>query len=53
MSTYVQLTVYRRLDNRLEGQDDNSPRAVELHALRSQALHDVFDKDLTWQAPAV
>ena len=45
----VELTVWRRLDNRLEGLPDNSPRAVELHVRRARALHDTFDKDPAWQ----
>jgi hypothetical protein len=49
MSTYVKLTVCRRLDNRLEGQDDKSARAVELHLLRSRALHDILDEDPAWE----
>ena len=43
------LTVYRRLDNRQEGLSDDSPRAVELHRLRADALHDLFDGDQTWR----
>lgn len=39
----VTLSVYRRLDNRSEGLDDQSPRGFELHNLRKKALHDVFD----------
>lgn len=39
------LGVYRRLDNRMEGQPDDSPRALELHNRRREALHDVFDPD--------
>ena len=42
---HAKLTVCRRLDNRLEGKDDRSPRALELHRLRAQALHDVLDND--------
>lgn len=48
MSTYVKLTVCRRLDNRVEGLDDDSPRAAELHLLRSRALHDILDRDPAW-----
>jgi hypothetical protein len=39
----VTLAVYRRLDNRDEGLSDDSPRALELHNLRKQALHDALD----------
>jgi hypothetical protein len=38
----LKLGVFRRLDNRLEGLDDNSPRALELHNRRRDALHEVF-----------
>jgi len=43
MSTQVILGVYRRLDNRLEGLPDDSPRALELHNRRKAALHNVLD----------
>lgn len=39
------LRVFRRLDNRLEGLSDDSPRALELHKLRKEALHSVLDGD--------
>jgi len=39
------LGVYRRLDNRFEGESDDSPRALELHVRRKDALHAVFDAD--------
>ncbi|NJM99967.1 MAG: hypothetical protein HC800_25025 [Phormidesmis sp. RL_2_1] len=42
---FATLTVCRRLDNRLEGQDDQSLRAKELHRMRALALHDVIDSD--------
>ena len=48
MSTLVKLKVCRRLDNRLEGLDDKSPRAADLHRMRSRALHDMLDDDPTW-----
>jgi hypothetical protein len=35
--------VFRRLDNRFEGLPDDSERALELHRLRREALHDVLD----------
>jgi hypothetical protein len=38
----IKLGVYRRLDNRAEGLDDNSPRALELHNRRKEALHSIF-----------
>jgi hypothetical protein len=38
----VRLFVYRRLDNRLEGLPDDSPRAYELHLLRKEALHEAL-----------
>src|SRR5215217_7585024 len=44
----IVLGVYRRLDNRLEGLSDDSPRAVELHDLRKDALHEVLDDDPLW-----
>lgn len=43
MSDVVMLGVYRRLDNRFENQADDSPRALELHNLRRDALHSAFD----------
>jgi hypothetical protein len=45
MDSTVVVGVYRRLDNRLEGLDDHSPRALELHNRRKEALHDAFDAD--------
>jgi hypothetical protein len=45
MNSSITLGVYRRLDNRFEGLSDNSPRALELHNLRKDALHAVFDGD--------
>ena len=36
------LGVYRRLDNRSEGLADNSPRALELHNRRRDALHEAL-----------
>lgn len=41
----VNLRVYRRLDNRLEGLSDNSSRAHELHDRRKTALHEVLDRE--------
>jgi hypothetical protein len=46
--TTITLKVCRRLDNRLEGLGDKSPRALELHRMRSRALHEVFDQDNNW-----
>lgn len=43
------LGVYRRLDNRSEGFGDDSPRAVELHNRRKQALHDALDNGPIWR----
>jgi hypothetical protein len=43
MEPTVTLGVYRRLDNRFEGLPDDSPRALELHVRRKEALHDIFD----------
>ena len=45
MDTGLALVVYRRLDNRFEGLSDNSPRALELHNRRKDALHAVLDGD--------
>jgi hypothetical protein len=55
MPAQIILGVYRRLDNRIEGFSDDSPRAVELHNRRKEALHDVFDREknievLDWEA---
>jgi hypothetical protein len=41
--------VYRRLDNRFEGLPDDSPRALELHDRRKQALHEAFDAERSVQ----
>ena len=45
MNSSITLRVYRRLDNRLEGLSDDSPRALELHNRRKDALHGVLDGD--------
>src|SRR5262245_18199400 len=37
------LGVFRRLYNQSEGLSDDSPRALELHNRRRDALHEVFD----------
>jgi hypothetical protein len=42
MTQTIALGVFRRLDNRFEGQSDESPRALELHIRRKEALHAVF-----------
>ena len=41
----VTLGVFRRLDNRFEGLPDDSPRGLELHDRRKEALHEVFDRE--------
>ena|SRR5438046_2475173 len=41
--TPITVLVYRRLDNRFEGFGDDSPRALELHNRRRDAVHEVFD----------
>jgi hypothetical protein len=38
----AQLGVYRLLDNRLRGESDESPFALELHERRRRALEDAF-----------
>jgi hypothetical protein len=48
MPNEIALRVFRRLDNRIEGLDDDSPRAVELHKRRKLALHEVLDNDGAW-----
>ncbi len=48
MACEVCLEVYRRLDNRSEGLDDESPRALELHERRKRALHEVLDSNAVW-----
>jgi hypothetical protein len=45
MNSTITLGVYRRLDNRLEGLPDDSPRALELHNRRRDALHAAFDHE--------
>ncbi|HWB84022.1 MAG TPA: hypothetical protein VG675_07770 [Bryobacteraceae bacterium] len=45
----VVLSVYRRLDNRIEGLPDNSPRAVELHQRRKEALHEALSGVAGWR----
>lgn len=47
MDDTIVLGVYRRLDNRLEGLSDDSPRALDLHNRRKDALHAVLDGDDT------
>jgi hypothetical protein len=41
--TQIKVGVFRRLDNRFENLGDDSPRALELHNRRKEALHEVFD----------
>ena len=42
----LELGVFRRLDNRLQGDhEDKSPLAWELHKRRAVALHGIFDQD--------
>jgi hypothetical protein len=52
MQEQFELSVYRRLDNRL-GADpdwtDSSPLAWELHQRRASALHETFDDDASLQ----
>jgi hypothetical protein len=43
MSDNISIHIYRRLDNRIEGLPDDSPRALELHNRRKDALHEIFD----------
>jgi hypothetical protein len=43
MGEQIRLSVYRRLDNRLEGLPDDSPRALELHNERRDALVEALD----------
>lgn len=43
MNTELNVRVWRRQDNVAEGLSDDSPRALELHQMRSQALHEVLD----------
>jgi hypothetical protein len=38
----VKIFVYRRLDNRSEGLPDDSPRALELHNLRKEGMHEAL-----------
>jgi hypothetical protein len=45
MNIGITLGVYRRLDNRFEGLSDDSPRALELHNRRKDALHAVLNSD--------
>ncbi len=45
MNNSITLGVDRRLDNRFEGLTDDSPRALELHNRRKDALHAAFDAD--------
>jgi hypothetical protein len=49
MNGRIELGVYRRLDNRVEGLSDDSTRAVELHNRRKHALHDIFDQEAQLQ----
>src|SRR6266851_462638 len=41
----IEVGVFRRLDNRFEGLSDESPRGLELHNRRMEALHEVFDAE--------
>jgi hypothetical protein len=43
MSATITLGVYRRFENRFEGLPDDSPRGLELHVRRRDALHAVLD----------
>src|SRR5580658_4277545 len=45
----IRLSVYRRLDNRAEGLEDDSPRALELHNRRKDALHQALDGIGAWK----
>jgi hypothetical protein len=45
MDVNLKIGVYRRLDNRFEGLSDDSPRALELHNRRKEALHAVLDNE--------
>jgi hypothetical protein len=45
----IKLGVYRLLDNREEGFDDRSPRALALHNLRREALHEALDRVPEWK----
>jgi hypothetical protein len=45
----IRIGVYRRLDNRSEGFEDDSPRALQLHNLRRDALHSALGSDADWQ----
>lgn len=45
----ARIRVTRRLDNRSEGLADDSPRAMDLHRLRAQALHEIFDHEQDWK----
>ncbi|MCU0291214.1 MAG: hypothetical protein MUF10_04390 [Thermoanaerobaculaceae bacterium] len=49
MDKTIALSVFRRLDNRAEGLSDESPRALELHNWRRDALHAAFDADSSIQ----
>lgn len=49
MENKIIIGVFRRLDNRFDGLDDNSDQALDLHNLRKKALNDVFDKKSTIQ----
>jgi hypothetical protein len=41
----ITIGVFRRLDNRFEDLPDDSPRGLELHNRRKEALHEVFDSE--------
>jgi hypothetical protein len=47
-SLKIDLGVFRRLDNRFEHLPDESPRGVELHVMRKEALHEALDGDDEW-----
>jgi len=45
MEASLVLGVYRRADDRFDGQGDDSLRDLKLHNLRKDALHEVLDSD--------
>jgi hypothetical protein len=44
----LHILVYRRLDNRQENMSDDSPRALQLHQRRREALHEALDGVEGW-----
>ena len=45
ITSQIKVGVFRRRDDPFEGLPNDSPRKVELHNRRKEALHEVFDTE--------